>query len=86
MSNDRTRCPILAHFRYTWPGADESWICVGHAPQLLGVANAIGLQLQLVPLGPEEIGKHTCQQFLSAEEQDRIRQLERTESPEDTKP
>lgn len=71
MTYDPTRrCPILAHYRFTWPGKDESWICAAHAPQPLGIAHHMGLHLQLVPLGPEELGKHTCQQVLTAKEQD----------------
>ena len=50
MSDDRKRCGELAAFRYTWPGKDEAHVCVDHAQQLMGVARAIGLPLQLIPL------------------------------------
>lgn len=73
MSYDATRrCPILAHYRYTWPGRDESWVCLIHGIGLQNIARAIQMPLQLVPLGPEEIGEHTCQQFLSAKEQESL--------------
>lgn len=47
-------CKLTAAFRYTWPGRDESFVCVRHAGQLSGVAAALGMYLQLVPLTPEE--------------------------------
>ena len=43
-------CSNHAAFRFTWPGKDESFICVDHARQLQGLANEIGLHLQLIPL------------------------------------
>lgn len=60
-------CGQHAAFRFTWPGKDEAFTCVDHAMQLAGVANAIGLHLQLIPLSynvsdplPEEFP--TCKQ------------------------
>jgi hypothetical protein len=44
------RCQGPALFRYTWPGRDEAFACLEHAAQLLGVAEAIGMHLQLTPL------------------------------------
>ena len=47
-------CDQLAFARYTWPGRDEAFVCVIHAMQILNVANAIGLYLQMIPLTLEE--------------------------------
>jgi hypothetical protein len=44
-------CGEHAAFRFTWPGKPESHVCIDHAMQVMGVANAIGLPLQLIPLG-----------------------------------
>lgn len=47
-------CRNYAALKYTWPGRDESAICAEHAPKLRGIANAIGLYVQLLPVTPEE--------------------------------
>jgi hypothetical protein len=66
-------CGEHAAFRFTWPGKPESHVCVIHGMQVVGIANAIGLPLQLVPLGymveegpPKEWA--TCQQHVPVEE------------------
>lgn len=53
--NQKPKCDNEAAYRFTWPGQDESVICAEHAPKLRGVANALGMHLQLVPLEPEEV-------------------------------
>ena len=47
-------CSSAAVGRFTWPGREEQGICQAHLPQLLGVADAIGLHLQVVPLPQQE--------------------------------
>ena len=42
------KCENAALFRYTWPGNDESFICLEHSLWLQKVANAIGLHLQMI--------------------------------------
>ena len=37
-------------YRFTWPGRDESTICEEHVGKLRGVAAAMGLPLQVIPL------------------------------------
>ena len=52
------QCENPCMFRYTWPGKDESYICLEHAQQLTNVANAIGLHLQrLVRGGAQGVGE-----------------------------
>jgi len=46
-------CKELAIFRYTWPGQDEKFICLTHAEKVKGLANAIGLYIQLIVVEPE---------------------------------
>jgi hypothetical protein len=43
-------CENVAAFRYTWPGRDESFICHEHVVKLKGVAAAIGMHLQVIPV------------------------------------
>jgi len=50
MSMEEKVCDQIAIFRYTWPGKDESFICLSHSKQLKGIAKAIGMHLQLIPL------------------------------------
>lgn len=59
-------CPNFAALRYTWPGRDESWICIQHAPQLAAVANAMMMHLQMIPLSAEEQAAHRCTQHIGA--------------------
>lgn len=51
---NQTNCERLAAFRFTWPGRDEDGICAQCAPKLRGVANAMGMHLQLIPIEPAE--------------------------------
>ena len=51
MPDDVKLCGEHAAFRFTWPGKPESHVCVDHALQVMGVARAIGLPLQLIPVG-----------------------------------
>ncbi len=44
-------CPEPAAYRYTWPGRDEAGICEERSAQIRGVARAMGMHLQLIPLG-----------------------------------
>ena len=56
-------CKNLARYRYTWPGSDESLICDEHVGRLRGLANAMGLHLQVIPLSEEDIAMGlTCNQ------------------------
>ena len=43
-------CEDVATYRFTWPGQDEKGICAMHAPKLRGIAMAIGLHVQMIPL------------------------------------
>lgn len=54
------QCRNQASYRFTWPGRDESFICREHVDQLRGVANAIGLPLQIIPLSFPDA--HLCRQ------------------------
>lgn len=47
------QCQNRSAYRFTWPGKKEDYICDAHAPLLLGVARAIGLHLQLIPVLPD---------------------------------
>lgn len=43
-------CSDPASHRFTWPGRDESFICEKHVGKLRGVAQAMGMHLQVIPL------------------------------------
>ena len=43
-------CDNPAKYRFTWPGNDEAVICEKCVNQLRGVASAMGLHLQIIPL------------------------------------
>jgi hypothetical protein len=51
---NQVNCTNRADYRFTWPGQNESWVCLVHAPWLRTVAASIGLPLQLIPLEPKE--------------------------------
>ncbi len=43
-------CAEIAGYRFTWPGRDEAHICEEHVGKLRGVAAAISIHLQVIPL------------------------------------
>jgi hypothetical protein len=57
------KCELQAMFRFTWPGRNEAFICMGHVQKLENVAITIGLPLQIIPLRPDELEGKTCQQI-----------------------
>lgn len=61
------RCQERPHFRYTWPGKDESFVCFEHSRRLQRVAAAMGLHLQLIPLSEDEQAQASCSQNLNAD-------------------
>ncbi len=58
-------CNQPANYRYTWPGKDEAYICMQHAPALKRVAVAIGLHLQLTYCQPGDSNYGDCTQHIS---------------------
>ncbi len=58
-----TMCDNQARYRFTWPGKDEAVICEDHVGRLRGLASAIGLHLQVIPLSEEDLKTGlTCNQ------------------------
>ena len=47
---NRKKCDGKAAYRFTWPGTDEAGICEKCVPSLRGIAEALGLHLQIIPL------------------------------------
>lgn len=43
-------CHELATCRFAWPGKDESLACEAHGQRAKGVAQAMGMYLQVRPL------------------------------------
>lgn len=50
---NQSGCGAAASFRYTWPGRNEAGICEAHAEKVRGIAVAMGLYVQLIPLKTE---------------------------------
>ena len=59
------KCTNIAAYRFTWPGASESFICEHHADKLGDVARAMGLPLQVIPLTEHEEERPWCNQVVS---------------------
>jgi hypothetical protein len=59
-------CGRFAAVRYTWPGKDEAYACIEHAQQLAGIANAMGLHLQMRTVAlPASLEEHArCTQHV----------------------
>lgn len=51
MNCNQKDCGHTAAYRFTWPGQNEAGICEQHAGKLQGIAAAMGMPLQLIPLG-----------------------------------
>lgn len=50
MKCNQAGCENKAAYRFTWPGRDEAGICEQHSTKLRGVAHAMGMHVQLIPL------------------------------------
>ena len=57
---NQTDCDEIAIYRFTWPGKDEAGICALHARKLRGVAAAIGLHVEMIPLTVGDHAKGTA--------------------------
>ena len=62
--NNEKRCNLPGAFRYTWPGREESFICLPHSGWLREVAANIDLQLQLIPIPAGEQSNCLCTQII----------------------
>ena len=45
-----TLCDNPAVLRFTWPGREESFVCIAHAHAVAGVAMAMGFPLHMLPV------------------------------------
>lgn len=50
MKCNQAGCEKQATYRFTWPGNDEAGICEQHSAKLRGIAQSMGLYIQLIPL------------------------------------
>ncbi len=62
----KQQCQNPGSFKFTWPGKDEDYICSSHLPNLLIIANAMGLYIQIRPNLEEE--QRQCGQILIVRE------------------
>lgn len=46
----KVKCKIPALFRYTWPGKDESVVCLEHSVEIRHIAEVIGMPLQMIQI------------------------------------
>ena len=51
---NQVACQNPPAFRFPWPSKDEAWICAIDAMKLRGIATAMGLHVQLVPLTTDD--------------------------------
>lgn len=51
MKCNQKGCDEPAEALFTWPGDDQAGICAKHRPQLEAVANAMGMYIQIIPVG-----------------------------------
>jgi hypothetical protein len=49
--SEPNKCQNPPAYRYTWPGGNEKFICAIHAVQLQNIVIAMGLRVQMIPLG-----------------------------------
>lgn len=64
----KEQCKEKAAVRYTWPGQDEAVVCIEHANKVVGIADAMGFYLQIVPLSVNDSGLNLpCSQFVQGE-------------------
>lgn len=54
-NNESVQCKEKATLRYTWPGQNEDYVCIGCATKLNMLAGAMGFNLQLLTLAEVQI-------------------------------
>ena len=59
------KCPNRASHRFTWPGREESFVCMGHSDKVRNIADAMGFLCQLHPIHESDFDGKMCQQELS---------------------
>ncbi len=57
---NKKQCGKVATHRFTWPGNDETFICKNHLFWVKQIVNAMGMYLQIIPLGTDI--QKTCTQ------------------------
>ncbi len=50
---EQNKCEAEAGWRFTWPGRNEMLVCRECAKKASRVADAMGFDLQVIPLSPE---------------------------------
>lgn len=50
-------CSEPGAYRYTWPGKDEALACQKHAVPIQGLAAAMGMHIQTIPLEPDNVAE-----------------------------
>lgn len=70
MKCNQEGCDSPPAFRFTWPGRDEACICAIHALKLRGVAGAMGLYVQMVPLTPDDYIRNDYRETLDEAERE----------------
>lgn len=55
MKCNQVICEKEAEFLFTWPGKDQAGACAEHANKALGVAGALGMHLQMIPIVAEKV-------------------------------
>ena len=65
LGEDEMRCPNVASHRFTWPGREESFVCLGHYEKVRNISSAMGFPCQLIPIHESEHDGELCRQELS---------------------
>ncbi len=71
---NQSGCEHEPAYRFTWPGRDEEGICEMHAAKLTGVARAMGLYVQLIPLETEPASREEIPDERDADDWERHRE------------
>jgi len=66
MSKEEKKCPLLARYRFTWPGQKERIVCQLHASQIQAITVNIEFFVEFIEIEYEE--EKTCTQSLSQKE------------------
>ncbi len=55
MKCEQNKCESEAGWRFTWPGRNEMLVCRECAKKAARVADAMGFDLEVKPLAPEDV-------------------------------
>ena len=66
-AEEEKRCTNKPIYRYTWPGKPEAFVCLKHSWDLINIASAMDIYLELNTLPADKQETEHCSQIIKEE-------------------